>query len=283
MASVNPQRYPAPVLNPRDEALFANKGFFDWLRRNMITLLGSSGGGTVEARKADFDNYYAPTAAYLFAQGEHLTDRSGNGITLTESSASVRFGPSYVRGLNAVRLSAALLELRSTNIALNLTGAWSGEFVFNPLTWTNNQFLASWRDLAGSETEANNITWSLGLAAGSAVSDPFAGEYWEFGAGTGVAITAHGYIPPGGTNGGSAGWMHLVQTRSAAGRFRSYVNGRLIHEQTGLTMPTGGTTAQLRIGGQFVLAQYCSIYSQELDGDQVVDLAQKRMGLLEAA
>lgn len=252
------------------------------LRRTRISL-DMSDPAFAGQSKVDFANYYSPVAAYLFAEGNHLTDRSGNSITLTASASPVKFGPSYVLGYNAVRLSSGLLELRSTNTALNLIGAWSGEVVVNPFTWVNNNYLASWRDFAGSETEANNISWTLGGAGGSAATDAFGGAYWEFGAGTDVIPTGHGYLPPGGSAGGSAGWIHVCQTRSSGGRLRTYVNGRLIFEATGLTMPTGGSTAQMRIGGQFGLYQYSAFYNQELTGAQVLDLAQKRMGLKEAA
>jgi hypothetical protein len=164
--------------------------------------------------------------------------------------------------------------LSSTSAGLNITGAWSGEAVvrcYGAATVTNGGAFVEWA--GATEVEANNITWTIGRMASSGI---IGGTYWEQAAAADVNISEHGLFP-------TDEWVHICQTRSSSGRFRTYLNGIQTAETVGLTMPTGGGTGRFSIGGANTtmqnpfLCQYVAIYSAELTAAEVLTLAKKRM------
>lgn len=217
----------------------------------------------------DFSNYFTPVGAWLL-DSTRTTDLSGNGITLAETG-TMRLSSSYAHGLASTRFSANDY-LNSSDLSLNITGAWSSEIVACILTMTAGGALVTWA--GNTEVEANNITWTLGrVSNGTGV---IGGLYWERAAAADVNISEHGIMPTG-------EWFHLCQTRSAGGDFKTYINGVLTGSSNGLNMPIGGSTGRLSVGGIDVtmmngfLAQYLAVYNTELSAANALFLAQKRL------
>jgi hypothetical protein len=221
--------------------------------------------------EADFGNYYSPVAAYLLSGANKTTDRSGNGHTLSVVGTPQE-AQSHVAGVTCTRLTSTAYYTCG-DAALNLTGAMSVEALINAESGTG--VLAGWG--GSGETAATNITWSVG-SGGS--SNNLGGVEWEHGGGVNdSSAAAYAFLAPG-------SWIHLVHTRSALGRFRTYINGVMVYEVTGLTMPTDGSSGVMNLGGavggstvRTHLATHYGIYDQELTAAQVLDLAQKRLAV----
>lgn len=211
-------------------------------------------------RRPDFGNRFTPHSAWLFSGSSRVTDRSGNGRTLTPSGGTPDCA-SYVPGLAATRFGS--FSLTSGSTSFNFLGAVTTEIVCHS---PQGYALMGWG--GSGEIEAVNYTWQV-----AAYPDGYLAAFWERNSGTDVLVQT-----PCGNR--MVEWTHLVWARNASGLTAFYVNGVSFGTASG-SMPTGGTSGSFAFGGSLNSSiawsgLYAANYTSVLTASQVGYLARLR-------
>ena len=182
---------------------------------------------------------------WLFGGG--LTDESLNGITLTASGLTALYTPSSTPGeIGFLKTSTGFLVDNSVDVAMQITGAMTGELMFKPKdivsTGAGGGVGYMFTISIGGAGPTTNLLWGL-LVDITTNELAYYHEYANGGAsfervGSGISLT------PG-------QWHHLAFTRDSAGtRIRVYVNGIMTAREIVANAPAGGSVARLLIGDE---------------------------------
>jgi len=195
------------------------------------------------------DLTYNPSGLWVF-DGD-LIDLSPTGEDLSVDNGTIQYSLSHEHGRQCVRLKDNQVRLRGSNPApseLVIDGDITVQIVFMMDTTVGTDsfgtHLIGCISPGGSGAEVNNDVWSLEL---SDVSTEMTPKWsWEYGAGNRQTSQPTDFKFALGQ------WYHMVCVRESEGggtsAARTYVNGQLILETTGLTDATGGGSSRIVIG-----------------------------------
>lgn len=212
----------------------------------------------------------SPAAVYqLDGTVDALTDRIGS-HDLTEDAGTIQYIDS--EGIVSGGFDSSTTLIASMTAALRITGALTMECLCSH--WDGTQRVIMGVNEGPTESEANNTLYQMtSIVTTGAIS-----YFNEYGGGSNSQVDFDGILP--------VGKLHLVTvTRDVSGNVNLYLNGDLI--DTGATTPpTGGTTANLFIGGYFAagnrwlgLVNSCRITAEEFSASEVASAFAQTRGL----
>jgi hypothetical protein len=176
---------------------------------------------------------HAPVALWNFDQS--LVDSSGNGLDLSVINGQESY--SNVNGVQGFKFTGDDTLGHAANAALEITGDVTIEILFSSDDLTSERELISYADQT-LDTEVTNFLYGVRVRAGGGLRYDA-----EFGAGSNVTYTIEDGPSLGNLN-------HITLVRESAD-VTFYLNGYKIGaSSSGLTAPTGGTSAKLNIGLQ---------------------------------
>lgn len=172
------------------------------------------------------------------------------GPALAASAGTFAFTDIYP-GLRGIWLNVGARLLSALDASLVLLGAMSVEVIIQLQSAPPQIWICGVGGTSGSEAQANNVSWSVGLPSAAGVIPRTMRSFWERGAaGTDVV-----YETPTAVGSPSYGLIHQIcsmgYSRSAAGIVSTFYNGLpFAAPSTAQLMPDGGGSGVFSIGAQ---------------------------------